>query len=96
MGHNNNRWRGIRHWADHSTWILTSSHMTHLTVSEHTPLRRGQLYAKGAGVFVGVVEHSHFAFAVVERGEIIRLDPWILFWQMYLDQAASRTAGGDG
>lgn len=92
MGHNNNRWRGIRHWDDHTIWILTSSHMTHLTVPEHTPLAAGGQYAEGAGVGVGVAEHSHFAFAVLDHGELVRLDPWILFWQTYQDQAVQAKA----
>ena len=95
MGHNNNRWRGIRHWRDGKVWVLTSCHMTHLTVPEHTPLRAGVQYAEGAGERVGVAEHSHFSFAVFDHGELIRLDPWILFWQMYKDQEANKPAGGD-
>ena len=95
MGHTNNRWRGIRRWADGAEWILRSCHMTHLTVAEHQPLQRGQQYAEGAGVCVGATEHSHFAFAVFDNGELIRLDPWILFWQMYQDQAANKPDGGD-
>jgi len=95
MGHNNNRWRGVRQWEDHTTWILTTCHMTRLAISEHTPLRGGEHYADGAGVWVGAAEHSHFAFAVVDHGELIRLDPWILFWQMYQDQAAHKMADGD-
>lgn len=94
MGHNNNRWHGIRQWDARTTWILTSCHMTHLTVPEHTPLRAGTRYAKGAGVWVGAAEHSHFGFAVLDHGQLIRLDPWILFWQMYRDKAASNTAEG--
>jgi hypothetical protein len=94
-GHNNNRWRGIRHWPDGTVWTLTTCHMTRLTVPQHTPLQGGQQYAEGAGVWVGVAEHSHFAFSVIDHGELIRLDPWILFWQMYRDQAANKTAGGD-
>ncbi len=86
-GSNNNRWRGIRHWPDGTLWILTSCHMTRLLVPEHGPLTAGTPYAEGAGVWVGAAEHSHFAFAVVDHGELIRLDPWILFWQMYQDQA---------
>jgi hypothetical protein len=86
MGHNNNRWRGIRRWPDGSQWVLQSCHMTQLTVPEHTPLAPGQHYADGAGVYTGSVEHSHFAFAVFDSGELVRLDPWILFWQMYRDQ----------
>jgi hypothetical protein len=84
-GHNNNRWRGIRRWPGGSVWVLTSCHMTRLTVPEHRPLAAGQQYAEGAGVWVGAAEHSHFAFAVFDAGELIRLDPWILFWQMYRD-----------
>jgi hypothetical protein len=85
MGHRNNRWRGLRSWPDGSQWVLTSCHMTKLTVPEHQPLDAGQHYAEGAGVMVGAAEHSHFAFAVFDRGELTRLDPWILFWQMYQD-----------
>jgi hypothetical protein len=93
MGHNNNRWRGIRQWDDGTTWMLTSCHMIRLTVPEQTALRAGTQYAEGAGVLVGAAEHSHFAFAVLDHGEWIRLDPWILFWQMYEDQKANKTAG---
>lgn len=85
-GQNNNRWHGIRRWANGAQWILTSCHMTHLTVPEHEPLKSGQQYAEGAGVLVGVAEHSHFAFSIFDYGELIRLDPWILFWQMYKNQ----------
>ena len=84
-GANNNRWRGIRRWADGSTWVLQAAHMVRLTVPEHGPLHRGQQYAEGAGVWVGVAEHSHFAFAVLDEGELVRLDPWLLFRQMYRD-----------
>ena len=94
MGHNNNRWRGIRRWANGAQWVLQSCHMTRLTVPEHQPLEGGQRYAEGAGVWVGVAEHSHFTFAVFDHGELIRLDPWILFWQMYQDEAAKKRAGG--
>jgi len=90
MGYNNNRWRGIRRWADGSEWILQSCHMTRLTVPEHQPLKRGQQYAEGAGVWVGCVEHTHFAFIIHHMGERHLLDPWILFWQMYQDQAANK------
>ena len=93
-GHNNNRWRGIRHWQDGKVWVLTSCHMTHLTVPEHTPLSSGTQYAEGAGVRVGCAKHTHFAFAVLDHGELIRIDPWILFRQMYQDQTAKQ-AGAD-
>jgi hypothetical protein len=69
--------------------------MKRLTVREHTPIKGGMQYAEGASVRVGVAEHSHFSFAVLDHGDLIKLDPWILFWQMYQDQAANKTDGGD-
>ena len=84
-GDNNNRWRGIRRWPDGSEWILQTCHMIELTVPEHTPVARGRQFAVGAGVWVGVAEHSHFIFKVRARGETVLLDPWILFRQMYED-----------
>lgn len=87
-GWNNNRWHGIRHWPDHSMWVLRSAHMVRQLVPERTPVRAGTAYAEGAGVWVGQAEHSHFAFSVLDHGSFIRLDPWILFWQMYQDLAA--------
>ena len=86
MGHNNNRWRGIRRWPNGAEWVLDACHMTELTVKEHQPLKAGQQFAWGAGVFTGCYEHSHFIFEVHDNGETIVLDPWILFWQMYKDQ----------
>ncbi|MGC9450478.1 MAG: hypothetical protein ACP5I4_03440 [Oceanipulchritudo sp.] len=88
MGHNNNRWRGHRKWADGSEWILQCHHMTRLTVPEHTPLKAGQAYAEGAGVLSGAHDHSHFVFKVLRDGAESLLDPWILFWQMYRDREA--------
>lgn len=85
MGHNNNRWRGIRRWPNGAEWILQAHHMTSLTVPEHTPVAKGQQFAQGAGVHSGAVDHSHFVFKVDDEGETILLDPWILFWQMYRD-----------
>lgn len=88
-GGKNNRWRGIRRWADGSSWIMQVQHVIRLLVPEHTPLDAGIHLADGAGVQPGLFEHSHFDFAVVEPGQteadLIRLDPWIIFWQMYQD-----------
>jgi len=84
-GANNNRWHGIRCWPDHSVWVLRSAHMVRQLVPEHVPLLAGTHYADGAGVWVGHAEHSHFAFSVLDHGNLYRLDPWILFRQMYLD-----------
>jgi len=83
MGHNNNnRWRGIHRWPDGSEWILQAHHMTELTVPEHQPIRRGEQFARGAGVLSGAVDHSHFVFKIREGEETILLDPWILFREM--------------
>jgi hypothetical protein len=89
MGHNNNRWRALRRWDDGAEWILQAHHMTELTVPEHTPLERGQQFARGAGVLSGAAHHSHFVFKVHDEGETVPLDPWILFWQMYRDAAGA-------
>jgi len=86
MGHNNNRWRGIRHWANGALWILQAHHMTRLRIPEHTPVAKGAQFADGAGVLSGAAHHSHFVFKIHDEGETVMLDPWILFWQMYRDR----------
>jgi len=88
MGHNNNRWRGIRRWGNGCDWILQSCHMTRQLVPERRPIQRGTKYALGAGTHIGAVEHSHFIFKVYDDGELYLLDPWILFWQMLRDNQA--------
>ena len=97
-GHNNNRWRGIRRWNNGAEWILQAHHMTSLLVEEHTPLKRGQHYAEGAGVWSGGVDHSHFEFKIHDYGVTMPLDPWILFWQMYqdMDRGKSLCSHGKG
>ena len=85
MGQNNNRWRAVRRWKNGSEWIIQAHHMTALTVPEHIPLKRGQQFAKGAGVLSGAADHSHFVFRIREDGIEYFLDPWILFWKMYKD-----------
>jgi len=89
-GANNNRWRGLHHWPDGSTWVLRCAHLIRLRAEEGKPVAAGALLADGAGVRIGSHEHSHFIFAVREPGaaedEEILLDPWILFSQMYADR----------
>ena len=87
-GHNNNRWRGLRRWANGAEWILEACHLPELIVPERQPIRGGEHYAWGAGIHRGKkhITHSHFTFKVHDDGETIPLDPWILFRQMYLDQ----------
>ncbi len=89
-GASNNRWRGIHRWPDGSVWVLQVAHIIRLLVKEHEPIPAGKCYADGAGAGVGSHEHSHFVFGVREPGatedDVILLDPWILFRQMYLDR----------
>ena len=75
-GHNNNRWRGIRQWPDGSTWVLASCHMVEQTVPPHTPLAAGEQVRRG-GRRLGRLPraHSHFAFSVLDHGELIRPRP---------------------
>jgi len=95
-GDNNNRWRGFHRWPDGSTWVLQVHHLIRLRAKEHEPVAAGALLADGAGVYIGDHEHSHFVFKVIEPGaaerDAILLDPWILFWQMYLDREATTAA----
>lgn len=90
-GASNNRWRGIRKWSDGSTWIIQAHHLICVFPEEKSPVEAGTLLALGGGVAVGSYEHTHFTFGIVEPGssrdEIIRLDPWILFRQMYQDRS---------
>ncbi len=94
-GYNNNSWRGFRRWPDGSEWVLGTAHMTKILVRDYQPLAGGTHYAEGAGVWIGAAAHTHFTFMVSELGERYLLDPWILFRQMYQDQAANITAGCD-
>jgi len=82
-GFNNNRWRGVRRWSDGSEWWLQCHHQVDMLVPTGTPLAAGTPYATGAGVYVGNHEHSHFMFSVFEQGGEYRLDPWILFWEIF-------------
>jgi hypothetical protein len=88
-GANNNRWRGVRRWPDGSTWVLGAYHVTRLLVPERTPIRAGTQVAEGAGVWVGSHDHTHFYFMVKQRGRVFRLDPWILFRQIFEDEKRS-------
>lgn len=85
-GANNNRWRGLHHWPDGSTWVLQAHHVIRLLVPEAGGIPAGTHYAESGGVLPGVTEHSHFVFRVREEGEEYMLDPWLLFWQMYEDR----------
>jgi hypothetical protein len=90
-GDNNNRWRGIRRWADGSEWWLQSHHLIELLVPERTPLTAGTPYATTAGVLTGAHEHTHFIFEVLEQGGSYKLDAWILLGETW--PAAGREGG---
>lgn len=89
-GANNNRWRGLCHWPDGKTWVLQAHHLVRLLVDEAKPIDAGVRFAEAAGVLSGAHEHTHFVFGVREGDEQILVDPWLLFWQMYRDQRATR------
>ena len=82
----NNRWRGERRWTDGSTWRLQTHHLIQMLVPQGAPIQRGTPYATTAGVMVGLHEHTHFNFEVIDQGGQYWLDPWIIFWQMFKDQ----------
>ena len=90
-GHGNNRWRGTRAWDDGSAWEFGCHHVIKLTLPAGGPVSAGTQVARGAGVAIGAHEHSHFTFAIREGDDLVRLDPWILFWQTYKD-AHGRTS----
>jgi hypothetical protein len=90
-GASNNRWAGYRMWTDEWTWRVGVHHVARVFPASGEPLEAGAVVAEGASIAVGAHEHSHFTFGVIPPGctenEMIRLDPWILFWQMYQDRA---------
>jgi len=119
MGHNNNRWRGIRRWQNGDVWALQTHHLIELLVPQNTPLAPGTKYAATAGVHVGSHQHTHFEFKVGRKNpdnplpasddpasiacpvdfddeseaaqqdpEVLHLDPWIVFWQIFEDRKA--------
>jgi len=123
MGHENNRWRGIRRWKNGDVWALQTHHLIELLVPENTPLKAGTRYATTAGVHTGSHQHTHFEFkighknpddplpasddpasiacpvdfddesrAAREDPEVLHLDPWIVFWQIFEDHKARRGA----
>jgi hypothetical protein len=82
-GFGNNRWRGVRRWADGAEWQLQAHHLIAMLAPEGTSLKAGEPYATTAGTAVGRHPHTHFMFKVIEQGGEYWLDPWILFRQMF-------------
>ncbi|OXU15630.1 golvesin C-terminal-like domain-containing protein [Sedimentisphaera salicampi] len=81
----NNRWRGVRHWANGSTWWLQAHHLDEMLMPEHETITKGENYALSGGVYSGNRPHTHFEFRVIEEGQAYYIDPWIFFWQMFKD-----------
>ena len=86
-GDNNNRWRGFKTWPNGDRWTLQAHHIAELLIAERRPIPQGVHYASAAGVLPGNNEHSHFVFRTQRPGgpEVL-LDPWILFWQIFLQE----------
>jgi PKD repeat protein len=90
-GEGNNRWCGIRKWANGDVWKIGVSHILRLLHPEHQMLPAGTHVAEGAAVEVWAHEHSHFIFSVTGGdGQEIRLDPWIVFWQIFENNKKSK------
>lgn len=83
LGHNNNRWRGVRTWPDGQRWVLQAHHIQRLRVPQDSPLKQGVHYADAAGVLTGAHAHSHFVFKIGPEGDQTLLDAWIVFWQIF-------------
>ena len=83
-GDGNNRWCGIRKWANGDLWQIRVSHILRLLYPQHQPLSAGTHFAAGAAVGTWAHPHSHFVFwPKGEDGQEINLDPWIIFWQIF-------------
>lgn len=95
-GHENNRWRGVRRFANGALWIIQVHHLIRLAVPEFHPIPAGAVMADGAGVWVGDHDHSHFVFRIIEEDQDALIDPWILFWQYFRDRRAGRAPAPPG
>lgn len=90
-GDTNNGWRGVRRWANGDVWQISVSHILRLLYPQHQPLKAGTHIAEGAGVWTWANTHSHFMFTVTgQDGQEIRLDPWIIFWQIFENNKARK------
>lgn len=83
----NNRWQGVRHWADGTIWMLAVAHMGSLTVEEHTSVKAGEQIAIGAQVYCGRHTHSHFIFELIDDNIGYMLDPWLIFRSYFVKKA---------
>ena len=82
-GYNNNRWRGVRTWPDGRRWRLHAHHVSRVHVPDNAPITRGTHFADAAGHLVGLYSHSHFEFKIDQGDATYRLDPWIVFHQIF-------------
>ncbi len=89
-GHNNNRWRALKHWKNGDTWILQTHHLNELLIPEFQPINKGEKYAYTAGIHTGYHPHTHFVFKVKQQDdEEVLIDPWIIFWQILENRKAA-------
>lgn len=89
-GHNNNRWRALKHWENGDSWIIQTHHHNELIVPEFKEIKRGTKYAYSAGTLAGAHTHTHFVFKVKQPGlEDFYIDPWIIFWQILENKRTS-------
>lgn len=91
-GHNNNRWRALKHWDNGDTWIIQTHHHNELTVPEFREIEKGTKYAHAAGTLAGSHTHTHFVFKVKQPGfNEYYIDPWIIFWQILENKKHSQS-----
>jgi PKD repeat protein len=82
-GHNNNRWRALKHWENGDSWIIQTHHHNELIVPEFNEIKKGTKYAYTAGTLSGAVPHTHFVFRVKQPDfDEFYMDPWVIFWQI--------------
>lgn len=79
------RAEGRKKWADGSEWLINTAHVSEKYVPDHTPLKGGEPYGRGARRACWWHPHAHFGFQIYEEGIMYDVDPWIVFWQHFED-----------
>ncbi len=92
-GHNNNRWRALKHWENGDSWTIQTHHHNELIVPEFKEIKKGIKYAYTAGTLAGAIPHTHFVFRVKQPDfDEFFMDPWIIFWQILENNKAKSNA----
>ena len=84
------RAEGSRRWPDGSEWRINTGHVIEKLVDDHEPVAGGEPYGIGARRGCWWHPHAHFGFRVYEKGVLYEVDPWIIFWQLFEDQAREK------